>query len=66
MNEYKKIADALAICMPETHEESEHDCVECPYFNVCKDDEVIALPSSLVIAIRTYFSRNKTYNVPVQ
>ena len=63
MNKFKKISDALAICMPETVQESMIDCDECPYFDKCKVQEVIPLPSVLVVDIRNYFSHYVTDNV---
>lgn len=63
---YKKIADALAICMPETPEERQGDCVECPYFDMCKDEEYISFPSVLALDIRKYFSKNWENDAPVQ
>ena len=58
MKRYEKIAKALAICMPETQEESMHECVECPFYPKCPSERTISLPMSLMIEIRQYFSAN--------
>jgi len=60
MTPYQKISDALSICMPETFEEGETDCIECPFYESCKnEEESIAFPRSLALEIREYFSKNK-------
>ena len=58
-NRHKKIVDALNICMPETAEDSNRECVECPYFNTCSEDETVSVPAALMIDIREYFSTHK-------
>ena len=66
MTNYKLIADALSICMPETPEEAEQVCSQCPFDATCHGDkEVIALPTALVVAIRNYFSKNHN-DIPIQ
>ena len=57
MSQFKKIADALCICMPETIEEQMYECEDCPYFECCKPEESIAVPAELMADIRNYFSR---------
>ena len=52
---YKKIAKAIAICMPRTQEEMARNCTDCPYFENCTEDDFIRLPIDLVIDIRDYF-----------
>ena len=66
MTRYEKIAKALAICMRETNEEGEADCVECPFFGNCGGDESISFPTSLAVEIRKYFSSNFLDNQYVQ
>ena len=63
---YAKIAKALAICMPETLQESEMECFQCPYCDECKSDHIISLPATLAIEIRKYFSANWDLNTPIQ
>ena len=53
---FKVISEALSICMPITKEDAERDCVECPFYEVCGEEESIAFPTSLAIAIRSYFA----------
>lgn len=57
MNRFEKIAKALSICLPETMEEGEQECVECPYFDDCSSG-TIGLPLALVMEIKRYFSKN--------
>ena len=67
---YKKIARALAICMPETPEEGQLECVDCPYNEKCHADgdqvNFISLPSDLVLDIRAYFSANRLDSTMIQ
>ena len=66
MTNYKMIADALSICMPETPEEAEQDCTHCPFDATCRGDkDMVSLPTALVIAIRNYFSKNHN-DIPIQ
>ena len=56
---FEKIAKGLSNCMPETLQEREQECFECPYFEECNGtEESISLPAGLVIDIRKYFSGN--------
>ena len=66
MTNYKAIADALSICMPETEEEAEQDCTKCPFDSSCHGDKhTISFPSALAVAIRNYFSKNHE-DIPIQ
>ena len=66
-NQYAKISKALSICMPETNEEAEADCDECPFASECKEEEYgITLPSVLMMEIRNYFSNNWNLKTKIQ
>ena len=56
VSEFEKIAKALTVCLPETQEESCQECEDCPFFTTCKNEEVVGLPTTLMLAIRNYFS----------
>ena len=63
--EFEMIAKALSICMPETKEEGEQVCDECPFCEICAN-ESISFPSPLAIAIRSYFSKNRLHTKIIQ
>ena len=55
---FEDIQKAMAICMPETFEESQMSCDECPICEQCKSEEAVMIPTALAIKIKQYFSNN--------
>ena len=52
MTDKEKILTALRTCMPETEEEGQLSCEDCPYDSVCRASESVRLSVALVQDIR--------------
>ena len=59
MSDREKILTALRTCLPETAEDAELMCEDCPYNPVCRSDKAVALPIELVQDIRALLEGRK-------
>ena len=52
MDKREKVLRALSICLPETENDGDKNCADCPYYDQCLDNFAVGLPVRMVEDIR--------------